>query len=701
MYFTLSATTKQGKKLLKQTTKQNQKVSLIPKSLKYSAIEMEEQLHTIGQILEENQLKEIQLILTLHDTEGKIEKAGTDYVFGPLDYQVSEGFYPTLVDVIKRDMLKETDETLSIEESFRNEKLISVLEEALEEGNKEEQPAQHTKALNDEIAPWERPILMEEPADSVEEKSEPIIETDTEGTEVASGLLDELVNEESEVDTLELLDDWTDEEINGEEEPEIVSEKEPQVQWTEQDTQTFVVPVLDEEIKENQKEIQRLTAFEYINEQYPPEEAWMKEKNQLYLNQLYTTYDLPQTYQAFLEGKQELISAGKEQLVEQLEQVQAINSEEAATEVLTPIFEERQNETNQEINDYAAEQSAKWEQTKKELEEEEQRILEEEIQKIKARYEQKREQAFSLFEERINRFTEENQTALSEEKENLLADQVNELKKTTFQDLQTAKVKIENQLNDQLAQLYHATTEAIIEKQEKIQQALMAKLPEWKQEYERKQKLEAEIQAKSKKEAHEQAVLAAKRKEQALKEEELALEKERLEQQRESERAEREARERQQEAQLEQLRQAQLNYFTAPNPPSAAHVSAIESKDYTPSKKANSINGWMVGCLVSVGLLVGGSGVFVFDQLQQHASAEENQTLSSRQLKADQVRRDYEEKLQELLTKESKEQTAATTESTTQKTEKEASSETTANTKEQKATTETTETQVSSTNEVK
>lgn len=700
MYFTLSATTKQGKKLLKQATKQNQRASLIPKSLKYSAIEMEEQLHTIGKILEENQLKEIQLILTLHDTEGKIEKAGTDYVFGPLDYQVSEGFYPTLVDVIKRDMLKETDETLSIEESFRNEKLISVLEEALEEDNKEEQPAEHTKAANEEIAPWERPILMEEPAEPIEEKSEAEIDTDIEAT---SSLLDELAKEESETeeDTLESLDDWTEEEVNGEEEPEIVSEKEPQVQWTEQETQTFVVPVIDEEIKENQKEIQRLTALEYINEQYPPEEAWMKEKNQLYINQLYTTYDLPQTYQAFLEGKQELISAGKEQLVEQLEQVQAINWEEAATEVLTPIFEERQNETNQEINDYAAEQSAKWEQTKKELEEEEQRILEEEIQKIKARYEQKREQAFSLFEERINRFTEENQTALCEEKENLLADQVNELKKATFQDLQTEKVKIENQLNDQLAQLYHATNEAIIEKREKIQQALMAKLPEWKQEHERKQKLEAEIQAKSKKEAHEQAVLAAKRKEQALKEEELALEKERLEQQRESERAEREARERQQEAQLEQLRQAQLNYFTAPNPPSAAHVSAIESKDSTPSKKANSINGWMVGCLVSVGLLVGGSGVFVFDQLQQHASAEENQTLSSRQLKADQVRRDYEEKLQELLTKESKEQTAATTESTTQKTGKKSSSETTTETKEQKATTETTETQVSSTNEVK
>lgn len=698
MYFTLSATTKQGKKLLKQATKQSQRISLIPKSLKYSAIEMEKQLHTIGQILEENQLKEIQLILTLHDTEGKIEKAGTDYVFGPLDYQVSEGFYPTLVDVIKRDMLKETDETLSIEESFRNEKLISVLEEVLEwiDVNKEEQPAEHTKTSNEEIAPWERPILMEEP---VEEKSEAVIETDPEGTETTSVLLDELVNEESEEGTLESLDDWTDEEKTWEEEPEFVENEptEPQVQWTEQETQTFVVPVIDEEIKENQKEIQRLTALEYINEQYPPEEAWMKEKNQLYINQLYTTYDLPQTYQAFLEGKQELISVGKEQLVEQLEQVQAINWEEAATEVLTPIFEERQNETNQEINDYAAEQSAKWEQTKKELEEEEQRILEEEIQKIKARYEQKREQAFSLFEERINRFTEENQTALSEEKENLLADQINELKKTTFQDLQMEKVKIENQLNDQLAQLYHATNEAIIEKREKIQQALMAKLPEWKQEHEQKQKLEAEIQAKSKKEAHEQAVLAAKRKEQALKEEELALEKERLEQQRESERAEREARERQQEAQLEQLRQAQLNYFTAPNSPSAAHVSAVESKYSTPSKKANSINGWMVGCLVSVGLLVGGSGVFVFDQLQQHASAEENQTLSSRQLKADQVRRDYEEKLQELLTKESKEQTAATTESTTQKTGKEASSET----KKQKAMTETTETQVSSTNEVK
>lgn len=72
-------------------------------------------------------------------------------------------------------------------------------------------------------------------------------------------------------------------------------------------------------------------------------------KNKLFLNELYSKYQLPQTYQAFLESKEELISQGKGTLLEQLESVQSTNWHEIAQEDLLATFEERQQETDQEI----------------------------------------------------------------------------------------------------------------------------------------------------------------------------------------------------------------------------------------------------------------------------------------------------------------------------------------------------------------
>ncbi|MHA4750524.1 hypothetical protein ACX0FG_14105, partial [Enterococcus faecium] len=133
MYFTIAGNTKTDKELIKKATKEvGKRTSFLPKTIKYSVIETEEQLHVLGKVLEHESRSSVKLTLMLHDTEGKIEKAGTEYVFGQLDYQISEGFYPTLMDLIRLDVFKETDETMSVEESYRNEKLLQVLEEELE-----------------------------------------------------------------------------------------------------------------------------------------------------------------------------------------------------------------------------------------------------------------------------------------------------------------------------------------------------------------------------------------------------------------------------------------------------------------------------------------------------------------------------------------------------------------------------------------
>ncbi|HBL3641736.1 TPA: hypothetical protein LQC23_003034, partial [Enterococcus faecium] len=153
MYFTIAGNTKTDKELIKKATKEvGKRTSFLPKTIKYSVIETEEQLHVLGKVLEHESRSSVKLTLMLHDTEGKIEKAGTKYVFGQLDYQISEGFYPTLMDLIRLDVFKETDETMSVEESYRNEKLLQVLEEELESDQRKVNQGSEVE-VNEEV-PW-------------------------------------------------------------------------------------------------------------------------------------------------------------------------------------------------------------------------------------------------------------------------------------------------------------------------------------------------------------------------------------------------------------------------------------------------------------------------------------------------------------------------------------------------------------------
>ncbi|MBG8108645.1 hypothetical protein I5276_13915, partial [Enterococcus faecium] len=475
MYFTIAGNTKKDKELIKKATKEvGKRTSFLPKTMKYSVIETEEQLHVLGKVLEQESQSSVKLTLTLHDTEGKIEKAGTEYVFGPLDYQISEGFYPTLMDLIRLDVFKETDETMSVEESYRNEKLLQVLEEELESDQRKVNQVSEVE-VNEEV-PWERPIFpkdesKEKETDNVDEQAD--IPTQKSIFEEENEVMDQLDGDPFE----ETMEETTEVEIDP-----VEANEEPT--WTEGDSQEYIEPLISEEVEKNETEIQKATVFDYILDQYPPEHEWMKEKNQLFLNELYSKYQLPQTYQAFLESKEELISQGKGTLLEQLESVQSTNWHELAQEDLLATFEERQQETDQEINEYAAEQSSNWEKAKEELNKEEQQVIEEEVQKIKERYEKKRDNAYSLCVEKINNFTKTNQEALSKEKENLLKERIKERKEEFYRGLRTDKLKISKELNEQLNKLYQTTTEVLMEKHEQIQQELQVQIPKWKKEYE-------------------------------------------------------------------------------------------------------------------------------------------------------------------------------------------------------------------------
>ncbi|MBJ1154381.1 hypothetical protein JFF93_06865 [Enterococcus faecium] len=632
MYFTIAGNTKKDKELIKKATKEvGKRTSFLPKTMKYSVIETEEQLHVLGKVLEQESQSSVKLTLTLHDTEGKIEKAGTEYVFGPLDYQISEGFYPTLMDLIRLDVFKETDETMSVEESYRNEKLLQVLEEELESDQRKVNQVSEVE-VNEEV-PWERPIFpkdesKEKETDNVDEQAD--IPTQKSIFEEENEVMDQLDGDPFE----ETMEETTEVEIDP-----VEANEEPT--WTEGDSQEYIEPLISEEVEKNETEIQKATVFDYILDQYPPEHEWMKEKNQLFLNELYSKYQLPQTYQAFLESKEELISQGKGTLLEQLES-------ELAQEDLLATFEERQQETDQEINEYAAEQSSNWEKAKEELNKEEQQVIEEEVQKIKERYEKKRDNAYSLCVEKINNFTKTNQEALSKEKENLLKERIKERKEEFYRGLRTDKLKISKELNEQLNKLYQTTTEVLMEKHEQIQQELQVQIPKWKKEYEIQQQELKEQEEKQRQKEKEREQLEIRKREQDLAEQKMAIEKQRLEQEKEKEAAARKER----QEQMDTLRQAQLNYLAQLQPmPSVAAVQTPMNNqtNLTPSPQ-RSFNGWMVGCIASLSLLLGGGTVFAFNHINQSSQADSVATTASIKEEAqEQARKEYEQQLEELL----------------------------------------------------
>ncbi|HFJ6172705.1 TPA: hypothetical protein ACGVDP_002993, partial [Enterococcus faecium] len=307
--------------------------------------------------------------------------------------------------------------------------------------------------------------------------------------------------------------------------------------------------------------------------------------------------------------------------------VQSTNWHELAQEDLLATFEERQQETDQEINEYATEQSSNWEKAKEELNKEEQRVIEEEVQKIKERYEKKRDNAYSLCVAKINNFTQTNQEALSKEKENLLKERIKERKEEFYRGLRTDKLKISKELNEQLNKLYQTTTEVLMEKYEKIQQELQVQIPKWKKEYEIQQQELKEQEEKQRQKEKEREQLELKKREQDLAEQQMAIEKQRLNQEKEKEAAARKER----QEQMDTLRQAQLNYLAQPQPtPSVAAVQTPMNNqtNLTPSPQ-RSFNGWMVGCIASLSLLLGGGTVFAFNHINQSSQADSVATTTS------------------------------------------------------------------------
>ncbi len=100
---------------------------------------------------------------------------------------------------------------------------------------------------------------------------------------------------------------------------------------------------------------------------------------------------------------------------------------------------------------------------------------------------------------------------------------------------------------------------------------------------------------------------------------------------------------------MDTLRQAQLNYLAQPQPVAAVQTPVNNQANLTPSPQ-RSFNGWMVGCIASLSLLLGGGTVFAFNHINQSSQADSVATTASIKEEAqEQARKEYEQQLEELL----------------------------------------------------
>ncbi|MBJ1214626.1 hypothetical protein JFG10_14695, partial [Enterococcus faecium] len=164
-------------------------------------------------------------------------------------------------------------------------------------------------------------------------------------------------------------------------------------------------------------------------------------------------------------------------------------------------------------------------------------------------------------------------------------------------------------------------------------------IPKWKKEYEIQQQELKEQEEKQRQKEKEREQLEIRKREQDLAEQKMAIEKQRLEQEKEKEAAARKER----QEQMDTLRQAQLNYLAQPQPVAAVQTPVNNQANLTPSPQ-RSFNGWMVGCIASLSLLLGGGTVFAFNHINQSSQADSVATTASIKEEAqEQARKEYEQ----------------------------------------------------------
>lgn len=502
MYITFSYLDKPTKAAAK-SLKTRKKVGRPFGKEKYSILEANQHLQALSTALHSVNIPVGRFTIILTDSTGVIETAGTAYEFGPFDYAVESGLGASLVEIIQKDIYADTDENMSVEESYRNEKLIEQLDKALEENDSSDE------VEDSDVQPWE----IAEDSGSQEESLDQEI--------LAERLAEEKLEQEEENKTLELVEE--DEPVTYK--LQVTETKTFQELEHSFDYEEYISPILEssELFTDQDKKIEEITSLHSLLSGLPEEEPWLNEKIRQYIQNEHAQSDILNLKQVFNRTRQEALSKTRSLLAEQYRNVQEDKVEERAYSQLTPSIKALENQIAEDIQQYVGSLEEKWLTKEQELKEKESQEIERVSKEIQTKYNRLKNKELEEKEELITKFTAEEEERLIEEQKKLLEQEKTEIIKEHDATLTQVRIEAKKETEDHLKKVFTNAIQVIQDKNKAILAAVNDQVEIWKDEHQKDLLAKEAAAEKERKEAIKQQRIQLQKEKQALRKKELQL----------------------------------------------------------------------------------------------------------------------------------------------------------------------------------
>ncbi|WP_314576438.1 hypothetical protein [Enterococcus gilvus] len=597
MYITFTYLDKETKKANKKLgMKGKLSFPLLSGKEKYSIKAANEHLAALTQQLQKDGIHEGKLSIYLYDTEGQIDSAGTIYQFGPLSYQVSEGI--SLFETIRRDLYENTDENLSVEESYRNEKIINQIEQ---ESGQERLEAS-------ELEPWEQKIDSKERQKINTVQKRPASEHNRLLTETE---LDKKLKDEGR-DLIECTpreegeERFSDTNRNTQSCEKEKTEKQPSDKVLAEpimDFESYLSPITDENplIQAQNRNLEENTDITTLLKEFPAEEVWIKMKIQSFMQSETERSEVTQIKEVFLQERQQALTQARNLLAEQYRLVQEDDIKDRAQQQVAPVFQSLNQQLDQTIKTYTEELEVKSTARQKELEAKQAEEINLLVTEINNKYTRlkKKEQEEKI--EKIAVFSSEQQEKTAEDKGIVLVEKEKQIQKEHEETLVQVRTEVKKNTEDHLSSLFRNASQLINEKNQTLIQKTNKKIRKWKQEHINQQEKAAEEEERERKHTLKQERLHIQKENQLLRKKELELKEKELENQKSPQGS------------------AGQPVVVVPtmNEKGSENINQLlvelvkevnSGKKLEPPPKG-AINRWLMLCLISTSLLIGGGVV--------------------------------------------------------------------------------------------
>ncbi|MGK0607115.1 hypothetical protein [Enterococcus gilvus] len=511
MYITFTYLDKPTKKAAKKLGKPGNKWSLLGKAeKKYTIAAASQHLAKLTDVLQNEGSQKGMLSIHLCDTEGQIEAPGTIYQFGPISYPVSEGL--SLLEAIRTDLYAGTDENLSVEESYRNETILQLLEQEL---------GQEDRSENEE-APWEQPIFSQEEVSSGETNH---LEDELDDSiQKKAAAFREEEQEENRVQT----ETPTKKEALHPQKKERPREDDQARPLEEFEAYLSLSPEEHSLIQEQEVQLEKTINSEGLLKEFPAEETWLKVKIQAYVQSEAEQFQLAQIKEVFLQERQQAFSQARELLAEQYRLVQEDAIEARAQQQIASALQALNQQLDHSIETYKEGLAQKWAVRENELDKKQQDEIDLLVKEIKNKYARLKKTEQEEQGAKLAAFSAEQQEKTAEEKETLVAKEMRQIKKEHEETLSQVRTEVKKNIEDHLRTLFSNTSQVIREKKQQMLQEINEKIVYWKQEHAEQLEKAREAEEKARKDAIKQECLRIQKEAQSLRKRELELKEQEL-----------------------------------------------------------------------------------------------------------------------------------------------------------------------------